>query len=322
MNKKILFRADGNTEIGFGHLYRLLAFFEKVKDEFETHFVTHESSRVDILDGVQLTVIPDDQVEIDFLVSNFSPDEYIIVLDGYEFNPAYQRSLKAIGYKLIYVDDLNAFNQVADVIINHAAGATKEMYKESQSKLGLGLDYMLIRDNFILAASTIREPRPLENVFVCFGGADPYGLTKKVLDAILEVEFIREIYVVGDYEVADDERVKVKKGLNQDQMLDLMSKSDMGFAPSSTISYELCCAQVPIVCGYYTDNQKMIYEGLKSEKVISPIEDYRNCTKGDLLARLDTLVSIESRGQLMEKQRSVFQRPVSENLKKVLANLC
>ena len=40
MLKKILFRADGNEEIGYGHVIRSLALADMLKENFECIFVT------------------------------------------------------------------------------------------------------------------------------------------------------------------------------------------------------------------------------------------------------------------------------------------
>ena len=43
MKKKILFRADGNSEIGLGHLYRLFSLVEMLKDNFKFIFLFVDS---------------------------------------------------------------------------------------------------------------------------------------------------------------------------------------------------------------------------------------------------------------------------------------
>ncbi len=35
----VYFRAEGNSQIGLGHIYRCLALAEYLKDEFNLHFV-------------------------------------------------------------------------------------------------------------------------------------------------------------------------------------------------------------------------------------------------------------------------------------------
>ena len=47
--KEILFRADGNSEIGLGHLYRLFSLIEMLKEHFKFTFVSSENSTVNII---------------------------------------------------------------------------------------------------------------------------------------------------------------------------------------------------------------------------------------------------------------------------------
>ena len=44
MSKKILFRADGNNEIGLGHVYRCLAIAERLNGKFECYFAIRQPS--------------------------------------------------------------------------------------------------------------------------------------------------------------------------------------------------------------------------------------------------------------------------------------
>ena len=42
MKKRILFRADANVQIGYGHFVRTLALADMLKDDFECVFYTQE----------------------------------------------------------------------------------------------------------------------------------------------------------------------------------------------------------------------------------------------------------------------------------------
>ena len=43
---QILFRVDGNSDIGLGHIYRTLALAEILKDRFDIEFVTKSNSTI------------------------------------------------------------------------------------------------------------------------------------------------------------------------------------------------------------------------------------------------------------------------------------
>ncbi len=89
MTKKIIFRADGNSETGLGHLYRLFSLVETVKDTLEFVFLTKEESTTSIIPNYyNLKTIPKNikiEEEPKWLSECFSPKEYIIIADGYQF---------------------------------------------------------------------------------------------------------------------------------------------------------------------------------------------------------------------------------------------
>ena len=49
MIKKLLFRADGNSKTGLGHLYRLFALVEMFKENYEFVFITKENSILEVI---------------------------------------------------------------------------------------------------------------------------------------------------------------------------------------------------------------------------------------------------------------------------------
>ena len=47
--KKIIFRADGNSEVGLGHLSRLFSLVEMLKDKYKCFFLTKSDSFIEII---------------------------------------------------------------------------------------------------------------------------------------------------------------------------------------------------------------------------------------------------------------------------------
>ena len=59
IRKKILFRADGNNNIGLGHLYRLFALAEIYKSNYDVIFLTKEDSTLQVIpEGYIVKKIP------------------------------------------------------------------------------------------------------------------------------------------------------------------------------------------------------------------------------------------------------------------------
>ena len=87
--KKIIFRADGNSNIGLGHLYRLFALAEIYKDHYECVFVTKKNSTLSIFPReYKLIIIPDKVTSLEepkWLLKYFKSIDYLIV-NAFIFN--------------------------------------------------------------------------------------------------------------------------------------------------------------------------------------------------------------------------------------------
>jgi len=186
MTKKILCRADGNATTGLGHLYRMLAIIEFYKQHYDIVFVTQETSTSNVIpEEINIKFIPETitvDEEPNWLNSNFSPKDYIIFADGYQFKNDYQKAIKSYGFTLLYVDDLVAEHMYADVIVNHAPLANAKNYKsEEYTQFALGTKYAMLRPAFNAVAKQEKKSKKIKEVFVCFGGSDQFEKTIRFL---------------------------------------------------------------------------------------------------------------------------------------------
>lgn len=296
MKKKILFRADGNSEIGLGHMYRIFAICEILKDSFEIRILTRSNSNVEIIPSeYHVTLIPKDiemQFEPEWINDQFSIEEYKIVADGYRFDETYQSKLKQYGFYFVYIDDFAQNHMVADVVVNHSAYVTENMYsKEPYTTLALGTAFAMLRPMFLEAAKEKRKVTSIKDIFVCFGGADFNNLSLKITQALINVDQTLQVHIVLGNAYQFDEiktlsktypNIKLYMGLSEFDMFALMNKCQLAIAPSSTISYELCCIGIPMISGYYIDNQFNLYQGLLKENIFYDGGDLKKQTTFNL----------------------------------------
>ena len=289
MAKKIIFRADGNSQTGLGHLYRIFALVEVFRNEFDYIIITKASSVTEVIpEGYSYTVIPD-SVEIDkepkWISDNYSSDEYFIIADGYQFDDIYQKNITEEGYYLVYIDDLVSKNISANLIINHSLNIDSNDYQSNEyTKFALGPKYAILRPGFIKEARKKRKIDSIDTIFVSFGGADFYDLTNRCLEGIINLKNIKKIHVVlgsayKHSEIYDtikgaEKKVFLHSNISENQMIDLMKQCQLAIVPSSTISYEVCSVKMIILSGYYVDNQMNIYNGLKSNGLIYSAGDF------------------------------------------------
>ena len=196
MKPDLYIRADGNAQIGLGHLVRCSALAHMLKNDFNIIFfcrsIPKSLEQEFNKSGFKVIHIKDDE---EFLES-ISNDK-IVVLDGYNFGLDYQRKVKETGCKLVCIDDLHDRKFVADLIINHTPGITpKDYHAQPYTCFALGPEYALLRPSFLEQTKRGRKIKKIETLLIAFGGADPKGLTKKTLQVALEFNIFKRIIVV------------------------------------------------------------------------------------------------------------------------------
>lgn len=280
---KVFFRVDGSAQIGLGHLVRCMALAHMLHDTFEIVFVS-------------LHIPPESVIELD--TNNFAfikiseesgffeqlSGNYIVVLDGYHFDLAYQEKIKSAGCKLVCIDDLHDNGFVADLIINHAPGVKSEYYRaQPYTQFALGLDYVLLRHLFLEQAKKERVIKSIQTVMICFGGSDPRNITKVALEAVLNSQrFKRVIVVTGAayiFETSiipllDQNTCEYHHAIGEAEMLNLMLRAELLIVPSSSILLESMSVKSKIISGIYIKNQRILFDSFKALGVFESAEDF------------------------------------------------
>lgn len=303
---KIIFRADGNSNTGLGHLFRIFALLEMLKEHFICIILTQKSSTLKVIpEEYNLITIPEDikiNEEPEWLKINYPNSEYVIIADGYQFTSNYQSKLKKIGYKFAYVDDFAKEKMFADLVINHSIQVKKtDFIAQPKTHFALGTEHAMLRPLFLEAAKKPKEFKTTGNLFICFGGADFFDITNTSLKGVLSLESIKKIHVVLGQAYKHKEifktikstnkKITIHKNLTEFEMVNLMKTCDLAIIPSSTISYEICCIKMLVLGGFYIDNQKMIYNGLKQNKLIEPLGDLNKLTAFDFEKKTKELLN-------------------------------
>ena len=186
---KIYFRADGNSKIGLGHVSRCLALHSMLKEIFDGFFMIKDPSSnvIDLIisEDCEIVEIKANSIndELRFLFNKIITSSSIVVVDGYTFDESYYNSIKTNGHKLVIIDDFCKLKFNADLIINHAEGVTPKDYDGIKSHFLLGIKYALLKKEFRIA-SQFTNQADNNNLFLCFGGADPNNIITGILNQI------------------------------------------------------------------------------------------------------------------------------------------
>tara|TARA_B100000767_G_scaffold120944_1_gene115306 strand:+ start:127266 stop:128279 length:1014 start_codon:yes stop_codon:yes gene_type:complete len=337
MTKKLIFRADGNAATGLGHLYRLFALVEMCKIDYEFIFISKETSTLNIIPSSYKTKLIPGLITIeqepDWLVSLYEPSEYIIVADGYQFSSTYQKNIKEKGFKLIYIDDLAQEHMYADVVVNHSPYAHESHFsKEPYTKLALGTKYALLRPLFLDEAKQNKSIQIIDSAFVCFGGVDSLNLTKKAVEAVLKSPNFKQIHVVlgGAYthgeifnlEKKYSNKITTYRNLPEDQLIKIMKKCNFAVAPASTILYELCCVKMPVLSGFYVDNQELIYRGFLNNEAISKGGNMKNHQTSDFLKNITKVLDTQNYNHQIQAQKALFDDKIAMRHLNLIKEIC
>ncbi|MBC6607748.1 UDP-2,4-diacetamido-2,4,6-trideoxy-beta-L-altropyranose hydrolase [Hymenobacter sp. BT188] len=257
---RLVLRADGNPRIGLGHVMRLLALADILRDEFGCVFVIQEPDAV-LLNQLQescseVVEMPPQPAggEPAWLAQHVLRPNDILVLDGYGFELSYQEAVRAHVAKLVCLDDLHAFPFAADLVLNPAGGISEADYdlRQPGARLLSGPAYAPLRAAFCSAAPASHTVASPSSVLVCLGGADPTHQTQRVAATLLTLPVVEQVQIVvgSAYtgweslsQWAEHEaKVTLHRNLPPSQLAELMQSCGAAVCSPSTISYEYCAA--------------------------------------------------------------------------------
>jgi len=275
---KLVIRADGNANIGLGHIFRGLAFAELSKEKLEVWFITKNAApaikttiRATCHRLIEIPVHLKDSIEeAEWINEEVLKQGDVFILDGYHFTTNYQRTIKKSGVKLICFDDLANCHYVADVVINHAGGWKPEDFSgEDYTQFCLGPKYALLRQPFLAAAQQRKISEDRQTILLCFGGADPKNDTLRTLGHLIMQGVEDKIILITGAVYAHEQalqtfiryyhpNVERFSNLGAEEMVAVMQRSTAAILPPSTIAYEYLSTGGDLYLHQIADNQKHI----------------------------------------------------------------
>jgi UDP-2,4-diacetamido-2,4,6-trideoxy-beta-L-altropyranose hydrolase len=277
---RVVFRADGNEQIGLGHFTRCLAIADMIKDQFDCSFALSVPSNHQILSlenaGVGLIKLPAGNEHYAAFLEALTGNE-IVVLDNYFFDTNYQQAIKDKGSRLVCINDIPERHYKADVVINHGGDIYKDDYSvEAYTLLFLGPQYSLLRKEFFELHQ--QKNNHGNNLFISLGGADPQNVTLDVLKGISQYANYSNVFcVIGGANVHRDAlnafintsslNIKLLENLSAADMVDYMSRSAVAITAASTIAYEYLTIGGQLYIIKTADNQAKFYSYLINNRL-------------------------------------------------------
>lgn len=291
MKTKVYFRVDALKGFGQGHLVRCLALAEILKPNFDCVFltkidVTAVANKI-IKKGFNLIEVPANYLNIDeakWIKEQYLRGNEILVLDAYYFRTDYQKEIRAAVGKLVCIDDIHDTHFLADVIINHGGGVEMDDYScEKQTKLCLGLDFLILRKAFFDVPKRLNTNQQINTILICLGGEDPDNDTLKVLEKCKGINGLKKCIVVlgpayrhridlADYCQKSTMNIEVFRNVSAISMASLMQQCDTAICPPSTVALEYISIGGNLFLYQTADNQKYLKTYLLSEGLAFDVE--------------------------------------------------
>lgn len=286
--RKVILRADAGKTIGFGHFIRSLALAGYLKDKYDCYFCTFNPTDLHISE-YQLAEIEKVCSYIDIKAGTY--DEYnanfltalkgdeIVVLDNYYFSTDYQKRIRSLGCRLVCIDDMHDRHFVADALITGCPIEKSEFSMEHYTLFCSGIKHSFLRPPFLSAAkSVIHRTRQIKNIVIAIGGADPYGLTNRILQLLSEIDANLRISVIAGDTVSINQQLAkntdIYRRVGAEEIVKIFSQSDLGLFSASTICVEALACSLPVAAGWYVDNQKEFYEYGVENSLFTPLGNF------------------------------------------------
>jgi UDP-2,4-diacetamido-2,4,6-trideoxy-beta-L-altropyranose hydrolase len=319
---RLLFRADGDSIIGLGHIMRCAALSQMLKCEFNCYFVSSNPSSALILTLRKFgDVIPlissnkrDELIELGKLLLK----EDIVVIDGYSFDKEYIDFIQKQTKKTVQIDDFANGYFSTDLVINHTNSKLINKYQTSRrTKVLSGSNYLILRDEFLKAAEIKRKKKiKVDTAFICMGGADPTNVTLKVIQSCVQVGFVKNIIVVSGAAYSNIEQLNEFIGRNSEinilhylnvdavNLVRLIEQAEICICPSSSIALEVCCVKSGLLTGITVDNQELIHEQLVKGFHADSVTNFNNVEIDEIVLKLKKFEQVSYINNMIEKQAS------------------
>jgi len=194
----IIFRVDGNQNIGMGHVMRCLSIAKELRKLGRQCIFVLADNRVQKYieeEGFLCKVLNSDYQDLDSevelickLISNLRPS--CLVIDSYYVTKEYLNKIRT-NLRIVYIDDRAEFAYPVDVLINYNIFASEldylQLYQSEQVELPqlfIGCEYVPLREEFRniqpkMLSSDVR------NVLVSTGGADKEHIALEFIKYLL-----------------------------------------------------------------------------------------------------------------------------------------
>ena len=271
-----IFRCDGSSEIGIGHVVRcraLAAAFRR--QDWTTTFAMTEASAA-LFPEDNAVIVPSGTTGAAAVRALMRErGAACLVVDHYGLDEAFERQAAEPGDVIVAIDDLADRPHHCHLLVDTNPARTAADYAPrvpTGAKLLLGARFALLRSEFadLRRASAFPLAQP-EHLVIALGGADPSHMSRRALDNVptLNAAGLKVTLIVGqatphrDELVARAGAVGAEIFVNPPNAVALMASADIAICGAGTTCLEFACLGVPTVALVLADNQRAVAAAIR-----------------------------------------------------------
>jgi spore coat polysaccharide biosynthesis protein SpsF len=332
-NRRVLFRCDGDAELGLGHIYRCLALADELR-EAHGWGVSFAMSRGAIgFELVSRAGYPidyrqdnDEETWLAGLIGRLRPD--LLVLDvRSDLASSSVQNWRNDGLLVITLDDASERRLAADLAFYPPVPQVQRLsWTGFTGQLYVGWEWVVLRREFGQRENGLPNERPV--VLLTMGGSDPKGLTLKALKALdLLDEDFQTIVLLGPGFSRRDALNKLllttrrhfEVRENIVTAADLMNQADLAVASFGVTAYELAAMGVPSILLCLTEDHAESASAFAKAEIAVSLGLHQHVTEDGLAEAVRALLSDASRrGRARERGMSLVDGHGAERVARVL----
>lgn len=272
-------RADGNSQIGAGHLMRCLSIADAAaKQEMVPVFLLADEQGRGLVEGRGYTcrILSTDHTrmmeELPALTELLQRDPApFVLIDSYAADRTYLQAVSKLS-KTAYLDDFGSEAYAVDLVINYNIYAMRlsydTLYAGTKVQLLLGSNYAPLRKDFEQVTYTVRDK--VEHILITTGGADQYNVAGQLAEQLVQclassTDLLPQIHIVSGPFHGFLEQLRqlaaacpaIRIHENVTEMSELIRTCDLAISAAGSTLYELCAIGVPTIYFYFVKNQEL-----------------------------------------------------------------
>jgi len=278
MMSLLLIRADADSQRGAGHVMRCLALAQAWQDQMgdvvyvcaalpESLEARLKTSGIDVVRIAETSGSSGDLQATLQQIAQLRPAW--VVLDGYGFDAAYQRSIAQQCPNLLWMDDYGQVDHyTAAIVLNQNLDASPDLYEgrlSPHTRVLAGSDYAMLRREFLDTPRPQRPIAPPARLLVTLGGSDPNNHSSTILKGLCAalgpehhvtlIASSRHAHLSSLRTMLEQASFKGTLACDVTDMASLMAQADLALSAAGSTCWELAYMKLPSLLVSVADNQ-------------------------------------------------------------------